>query len=216
VQNRGLRSFAAKPTDAVDLIARWSGNGPVFEHRASVPIPLVTSTASVIPVVIRAPASFGNYRLSLRAEASAIGAVDLSGEVSVAKTGASQVVLPARVTLDRALAPSYAAGENVRVDVLWRPLNKINAYYSASVRIVDTGGNKIVAQDREPRVPTLLWTPGVVVADWFDLPLPRDVPPGEYRVEVLMYTDAGETSALLLDENLAPEETTVLGELEAK
>ncbi|MBM3127286.1 MAG: hypothetical protein FJ009_01460 [Chloroflexi bacterium] len=209
VQNRGARSFAIKPTENLRVIARWNDDAPT---KTTAPMPLVTSSASVVPVRLVAPPRAGAYRLRLE-----IGEWKLPGEVIVAEEEpARQIVLPARVELNAPLKSSYAPGDTIEIWLTWHALNKIDAYYSASVRVVDARGSKIVAQDRQPRVPTLLWRPGDAIADPFEIVLPRDLAPGEYFVQVKMYQADQGVDALLLDENFAPQETMTLGKFAAK
>jgi hypothetical protein len=220
-QNRAPRSFAIKPTE--NLQVDWKtipsplqGEG-LGAGRSNAPLPLVTSTASVIPVRLTAPARAGDYKLELHIASAALGEWKLSGELHVRnEEPARQVVIPARVELSTPLKAQYAAGETIQVDLTWLPLNKIDAYYSASVRVVDTHGTKIIAQDRQPATLTLLWTPGVAVSDRFALTLPRDLAPGEYSVQVLMYQADQGVDALLLDEQFAPREESALGTFTVK
>jgi hypothetical protein len=46
--------------------------------------------------------------------------------------------------------------------------------------------------------PTSLWAPGETIVDQRDLPIPADLPPGEYGVNVGLYWDEGRLP--LLDE----------------
>ncbi|MGE5263420.1 MAG: hypothetical protein ACM3S0_08575, partial [Acidobacteriota bacterium] len=66
------------------------------------------------------------------------------------------------------------------------------------------------APDRQPVTETLLWVPGVDVPDHFTLSLPRDLAPGEYSVQVLLYQPELGMDALLLDDKDNPQEITLL------
>jgi hypothetical protein len=209
IVNRAARSFAIKPTDDLRVTARWNDDAPT---ETAAPMPLVTTSVSVVPVRLTAPARAGAYQLRLE-----IRDWKLSGEVIVAEAEpARQIVLPARVALNAPLKSSYAPGDAIQIALTWLPLNKIDAYYSASVRVVDARGNKIVAQDREPVMQTLLWKPGDAIPDRFEIALPRDLAPGEYFVQVKMYQADQGVDALLLDENFAPRETIGLGKFTVK
>jgi len=209
VQNRAPRSFAIKPTDMPQVDARWN-EGAI--QRVTATMPLVTSSVSIVQVALIAPPRAEMYHLDLRVSGKAIGAWDLSGNVVVQEGApAHQVVLPAHVMLSTPLKSFYAPGDAMDIALTWLPLNKIDAYYSASLRIVDARGNKIAWQDRQPVTPTLLWTPGVAVPDQFTLTLPRDLAPGMYAAQVLMYQADQGVDALVLDENSAPRETITLG-----
>lgn len=205
--------FAIRPTDKLDLTVSWNGDET---QRVSIPMRLVTSKASVIPITLRTPAAAGTYSVTLAANDSVIGRISLSGQVGVGQESAHEVVIPAGVELQSALFGEYSRGSSLSVDLDWIPLNKIDAYYSVSVRVVDSQGNKVIAVDRQPRVPTLLWEPDVPVADHFQLTLPADLRAGTFHLQILMYADNGDTSVLLLDKNLNPEESVDLGEFQVK
>ena len=208
VANRAASSFAITPTDALQVEARWSDD---TSQQTTASLPLVTSSISVVPVQLVAPPRAGVYRLDLRVAGSAIGVWNLSGRVSVQEgEPAHQVVVPAQVELGAPLKSSYAPGDTVGVALTWLPLNKIDAYYSASVRVVDARGEKIAQQDREPSVPTLLWKPGAMIPDRFEIILPRVLAPGEYFVQVKMYQADQGIDALLLDEQFRLHETIEL------
>ncbi|MBI5652960.1 MAG: hypothetical protein HZC40_21310 [Chloroflexi bacterium] len=213
-RNRGKRSFAIKPTDQLRMFANWS-NGTREQVNAA--MPLVTSSVSIIPVRVRAPAQPGDYQLDLQVFGERSEFWNLTGTVSVANgEPARQIIIPARVAPNALLKTHYAAGDTLVFDLLWLPLNKIDAYYSASIRIVDSRGNKIAQQDREPAGRTFLWTPGNAVPDRFTLTLPREILPGEYSIQVLMYQAEQAIDALLLDENFQPHETIDLGQFIVK
>jgi hypothetical protein len=210
VQNRGARSFASRPTDALQVAARWS-DGTTEQVRLA--LPLVTSNVSVVQLQLSAPPRAGAYHLDLDVSGRGIETWKLGGDLAVRnEEPAHQAVLPARVMLSAPLKPAYAPGETIAVDLNWLPLNKIDAYYSVSVRVMDALGNKIASDaDREPAVRTLLWTPGAVVPDRFTVLLPRDLARGEYSVQLLMYQADQGVDALLLDDHNVPRETTTLG-----
>jgi len=212
-QNRNPSSFAIKPTDLLQVDARWDERNT---QHVTASLPLLTTNVSVVPIRLSAPTREGNYRLGLRIAGQGM-AWDLSGEVAVRNEApAHQVVIPAQVALIAPLNPEYARGDEVAVGLRWLPHNKVDAYYSASVRIVNARGEKIIAQDREPRIATFLWTLGSVIEDRFTLTVPRDIAPGEYSVELLMYQAEQGTQVLLLDEKFAPQEKIILGKFIVK
>lgn len=211
--NRNDVPFAVKPTDIVQAEARWSENRI---EALTFPIPLVTSSVSVVPIRLTAPARAGEYELGLETLDPLIGALDVETVANVGNELAREVVLPASVKLNAPMPTSIARGESLRVNLMWLPYNKINAYYSASVRLVNLPGEKVLNVDRQPRVETFLWRPDEFIADEFNLNIPRDIAPGNYRVEVLMYQADTDESALLLDKEFVPQQRIVLGEVEVK
>jgi hypothetical protein len=208
VRNRGKNNFAIQPTNQWQIDATWSDGAA---QRTAVSLPLVTSTASVIPVRLIAPPRAGLNQLSLRVRGDRID-WNLIGEVNV-QSGepAHQVVIPASVGLRASLKNQYVPGDAIIVDLTWLPLNKIDAYYSTSVRVVDARGNKIVAQDREPAESTFMWKPTITVADRFTLTLPTNLAPGEYSIQVMLYQADQGIEVLMLDENFIPREKIELG-----
>ncbi len=215
LQNRRAHSAAIKPTDVLIVEARWS-NGAI--QKVSTSLPLVTSSVSVVPITLRAPLQAGSYHLNLRISGYPLGVWDLAGDVSVSDgEPARQVVLPAQVVLDSPLNAVYAPGDMIDIGVTWQALNKIDGYYSASVRVVDAEGNKKSdAGDREPAVKTMLWVPESKIPDRFSLTLPRDLSPGEYSVQLLMYQADFGVDALVLDKDYVPRESIELGKFVVK
>jgi hypothetical protein len=214
VENHAPRSFAILPTDMPRVDARWSDG---TSQRVTAAMPLVTSSLSVVQVRLTAPLRAGDYHLELRVAGNAIGEWNLTGDVAVKnEEPAHQVVLPAQVFLKSPLQSTYAPGDTLNADLVWLAQNKINAYYSASVRVVDARGNKVANDDRQPGVPTLLWTPGSSVPDRFALALPRDLAPGEYTLQVLMYQADQGIDARLLDAQFVPRPAITLGAFTVK
>jgi hypothetical protein len=215
LENRDAHSVAVLPTDTLQVEAHWSD---ASVQQVTAPLPLVTSTVSVVPVRLTAPSRPGTWQVVLKVSGPAIGIQNLEGQLTVDDgEPAHQIVLPARVQLDSSLKPNYSPGDQVELNLTWQPLNKIDAYYSASVRVVDAKGIKIAgAQDRQPVRETMLWVPGVAVPDRFVLSLPRDLAPGEYSVQLLLYQPELGIDALLLDDVDSPQEITVLGKLAVK
>ncbi len=210
VKNPGAHSVAIKPTEALQIEARWSDGS---RQQLTAAMPLVTSSVSVVPLQLVSPPGTGQYRLDLQVRGNGIGAWDLSGEVAVSdEEPARQAVLPARVVLNSALKPAYAPGATIDVGVTWQALNKIDDYYSVSVRVVDAQGvKKSDAGDREPAEKTMLWVPGSEIPDRFSITLPPDLAPGPYSVQLLMYQANQGIDALLLDDQFVPRETIELG-----
>ncbi len=205
--------FAVRPTDKLELTARWSDGRT---EDLAVPLPLVTSSASVVPISLTAPAKPGSYSVTIVNRNNLLDRMAMQGQVVVGSDGTRETVIPATVELQQPLAGQYDAGATVTVRVIWRALNKIGAYYSVSVRIVDSEGNKLSAIDREPRGKTFLWRPEEAVEDEFDLVLPPETRPGKYRVELLMYEVESGGEVLLLDQKFIPHASILLGEFEVR
>lgn len=213
LQNSGPNAYGVKPTARAVLNASWHSGET---ERLESPLPLVTSNISIVPIKLNAPPSAGTHTVRLTGDDAVLGTTDLTAQVNVGSELDRSVVLPASVELGNPLPTEIARGETLRGDLRWLPYNKINAYYSASVRLIDTNGEKRNNVDRQPIVATLLWQPDKPIIDPFELPIPADTPPGTYTIEVLMYQADTDQSALLLDQTATPREVIPLGTISVK
>lgn len=90
--------------------------------------------------------------------------------------------------------PAPATGDALKVTLLWFNLVQTDQHYSTFVHLTAKGGGPaLVPHDNEPNlgtVPTPRWLPGQLVEDLHILPLPDDLPPGEYELWGGMYAVA--------------------------
>jgi hypothetical protein len=211
--NHNPTPYAVKPTVLAQAEVHWSNNRV---EKVTFPIPLVTSSVSVVPIPMTAPQSPGLYELRVQGIDPVVGRMDAGGVVNVGTELAREVVIPASVKLGAPLAATSVRGATLPVALTWLPYNKIDEYYSASVRLVSTEGDKKSNTDREPAVKTLLWEPDVPVPDQFELKVPSDIPPGKYQIEVLMYQAETDQDVLLLDKEGKPQPVIVLGQIQVQ
>lgn len=211
--NSEANAFAVKPTDLAQFQIKWDDGSA---EQVSVPMPLVTNPVSIIPIPLTAPSRLGKANLELSTEGELLGKFDLSTKVTVTNELATEIVIPASVELSEPLKSGYARGDTIQAALRWETLNKINAYYSASVRLVNADGIKVANVDRQPAQETLLWTPNTTIRDIFQLQIPPDISPGTYRVELIMYQANTDTGALLLDKDFVPQQSILLGEIQVK
>ncbi len=90
-------------------------------------------------------------------------------------------------------AGTGTAGGVLPVTLYWRALGRMDADYAVSVRLVDEAGRRWAQRDGQPvfsLLPTGQWRPGTFVRDEYRLDLPPDVPPGDYRLQVVVYSPA--------------------------
>ncbi len=82
------------------------------------------------------------------------------------------------------------ASDVVQATLWWRASQPLPADYSVSVRLVGVEGQLIAQADNLHPVlgcyPTTRWSPGEVVGDYYELSR-RAVPPGTYRLDVVVY-----------------------------
>jgi hypothetical protein len=215
--NRGSRSYAVRPTDLLRPAAAWYLDGKLVEpSNAVADIPLVTSPeggAAVIPLALTAPVEPGSYRLVIGEPLGSLGSWEAGGTIQVGDRSDEDFPVPAQ--LAGWSVPKVAhAGQLVQVDLTWRSLGKIDAYYSVYVKVVDAGGSAIAGWDGQPRdgvAPTLLWVPGETIGDTVTLSIPISAFPGAYTVEVGMYRAEDLARCLTLSAEGVPLERVVLG-----
>ncbi|MCJ7667563.1 MAG: phospholipid carrier-dependent glycosyltransferase, partial [Anaerolineae bacterium] len=79
------------------------------------------------------------------------------------------------------------------IALYWQALRKIEVDYTVFVHLLDSTGRVLSQRDSQPQNgfrPTSTWTAGEEVADYHGLPLPADIPAGEYWLEVGLYEAA--------------------------
>lgn len=85
-----------------------------------------------------------------------------------------------------AIQPSPAevsAGSTLPFTLTWQSLQPVDVDYVVFVHVRDASGKQVAQYDSPPqggRFPTHLWQPGDVVVDDRQVPLPAELPPGEY------------------------------------
>ena len=91
-------------------------------------------------------------------------------------------------------APGGARAEPIlQLMLYWRVSQPVQWDYALSVRLLDAAGQEVYKQDATHPVlssyPTTLWTPGEVVGDFYELPLPPDN--GHLTLHLLPYRTEG-------------------------
>jgi hypothetical protein len=214
--NHGVRSYAIQPTELLQIDAEWEGSDPRVETVVASDIPMVTSPnggAAVIPVSLMAPSIAGAYRLSLTGQAGPLGSWSATGQIQVGNQATESFPIPAQL-VSWSLAASVRASEELRVELIWRALGKIDAYYSLYVKLIDGEGNAVAGWDGQPlngQAPTLLWLPGETITDVVHLGIPSDTPPGDYTAEAGMYRATDLSRCLTLNEEGVPLDRILLG-----
>jgi hypothetical protein len=89
-----------------------------------------------------------------------------------------------------------SSSEACPLTLYWRAEAPLAADYTVFVHLLDAAGNVVAQGDAPPRAgryPTRWWEPGEIIADQHAIPLPVNLPAGEYRVRTGMYRpDTGE------------------------
>jgi hypothetical protein len=121
-----------------------------------------------------------------------------------------------RATVIAQATPGGAqAGPILQLLLYWRVPQKVSWDYALSLRLIDAAGREIHQQDATHPVlssyPTTLWTPGEVVADFYELPLPPAA--GPLTLHLLPYRSEGPAQwhNLHLNGSTPPQEGIFLG-----
>lgn len=106
-------------------------------------------------------------------------------------------------------------GEVVALTVYWRALATPQHDYSVSLRLYDAAGAQLASVDSQHPVlgmyPTSAWTPGEVVADYYELQIPRALGPSELTWRVVLYRALPEGGWENLPLDGAPDQSEALG-----
>jgi hypothetical protein len=81
-------------------------------------------------------------------------------------------------------------GDSLPLRLYWRTHKKLDRDYTVFVHVRDASGQTVTGWDTEPRentFPTAGWPVGKVIDDLHTIPLPPDIPSGEYQLVLGMY-----------------------------
>jgi hypothetical protein len=79
------------------------------------------------------------------------------------------------------------AGEQIPITFYWETLAAPGQNLTLFIHLVDATNRQVAGFDAPPAFPTAYWQPGYRLADPRLLSLPKDLPPGEYRVQLGWY-----------------------------
>ena len=88
---------------------------------------------------------------------------------------------------------TVAPGSGLPVTLYWQALAEMDIPYTVFVHLLGPDGQVVTGHDGEPvggTRPTTGWVPGEFVTDPHEVPIPADLPSGQYVIEVGLY-DAG-------------------------
>lgn len=102
------------------------------------------------------------------------------------------------------------SGDTLQVTVYWRCLKKMGEDYSVYVRLKDEAGHLWGQTDDWPAkgfLPTSQWKEGMIVRDKYSIETLPGTPPGNYRLEIGMYSVLDEGGTRVLGRWEAPQRT---------
>jgi hypothetical protein len=216
VHNPGAESYAVRPTEQIQASYQWQSPTAPLAGPLAGDVPLVISPdggAAVIPLSFPAPGDPGSYELFLAASDGLLGTWSSKGTVLLGDEADAAFPVPISL-VDWRVPPAGDPGAPLRVDLVWRALGKIDAYYSVYVKLLDAEGHALDSWDGQPRdgqAPTLLWVPGETVDDVVTLAVPGGLASGDYAVVAGMYRAEDLARCLTLDAGGRPTAEVLLG-----
>jgi len=131
------------------------------------------------------------------------------GTIRVGEFGVAHIEHPHNARLANAItflgwngAREIARGQTLPLDLIWRADGAVDEAYTVFVHLIDAQGRVVADADSPPfsgLFPTNRWQVGEVLRDRHRLKIPRDLAPGEYRIEIGMYISATNARVLLDD-----------------
>ncbi len=101
------------------------------------------------------------------------------------------------------LESGFRPGDNIHLTLFWQCLGEMDQSYTVFTHLVDAEGNIVAQKDNPPAdgfYPTTKWAVGEVVRDQYDLLIPPETLPGQYRLVIGMYlAETGERLNVLKD-----------------
>lgn len=85
---------------------------------------------------------------------------------------------------------AFTSGSVLPLTLFWETSAAIPERYKVTVQLLDRAGQLVAQHDTEPGdglMPTTAWEPGQDVADRYGVPLPADLPPGDYTLIAGLY-----------------------------
>ena len=143
-----------------------------------------------------------------------LGIEPVVGHVEITRSPTPQILTPDRPLPEHPqLAPGleltgYNLGKDVAapnellpITLYWRATQTLDDDYLVALQLVDSQGVVVSEQIRRPgndAYPTTEWRAGETIQNWHDLPLPPDIPHGEYPLVVRLLAGGREVGRLPL------------------
>jgi len=151
------------------------------------------------------------------ARAVAVPACSEAEAMSLVPRRVAAVDLDSGLTLLGYDAPAAArAGDTITLTTYWAfrsvPVNEQGVGHSLFNHLLDAAGEKVAQRDGFG-LPERYWREGRVLVQWFELPLPGDMPAGDYTLLTGMYRLSDFTRNRVLDQGDAVEDAVPLGSI---
>lgn len=109
-------------------------------------------------------------------------------------------------------------GDTLTLALYWHSLAQMNQSYSVFIHLLDAQGNIRAQRDSVPQdwtLPTTSWGAGEVIVDHHQLPIPPDMPAGQYQLKIGMYAlDTLERLPVVSGDSATADNSILLGTIE--
>jgi 4-amino-4-deoxy-L-arabinose transferase-like glycosyltransferase len=171
-----------------------------------------------LPIVPDTPSATYRLTVGLKPDAGRATQADL-GSITVSARShrftAPVIRHPQKVNLGSSIAflgyepgsGTIKPGEPFGLTLYWQARAPVAQSYKVFVHLLGSAGNIVAQVDYYPgdgSLPTSGWLAGEYVTDSRQVPLGRDVPPGDYRVEIGMYDESTGTRLPVFDQDGNP------------
>ncbi|RME71539.1 MAG: hypothetical protein D6784_15010 [Chloroflexi bacterium] len=85
------------------------------------------------------------------------------------------------------------AERSLNIKVQWKALRQLSTSYKVFLHLIDEAGRIVAQVDTLPqqgKAPTTGWLPGEIIDDTLKLPIPSDLPGGNYRLVIGLYSES--------------------------
>ncbi|MFQ5594357.1 MAG: ArnT family glycosyltransferase [Anaerolineae bacterium] len=185
------------PSGGNAITSRWPV-GPLIVDQHTVQIP---STAPA-PLQTRLKIGLYDYQSGTRLMVADDGDSVVLGTVSILPAkGMAGVPNPVFIDFEGKLAligfdldrRAVTPGETLHLTLFWQAISPMEEDYTVFTHLLRPPDQIWAQEDDQPRdgqSPTSTWEPGEVIDDRYELALPDDAPPGEYKIEIGVYRPA--------------------------
>jgi hypothetical protein len=91
-----------------------------------------------------------------------------------------------RVALSALAQGSVRQGEKLRLQTLWKAIGAPTREHGIRIELRDAGGAIVHSQEEGFSYPPPRWPKDSIMREWHEVPIGRDLPPGEYRLSLAL------------------------------
>jgi 4-amino-4-deoxy-L-arabinose transferase-like glycosyltransferase len=185
------------------LTSQWEAGQAEMDYYLLPSLPATPPGDYDVQVVVYDPSTM--QRLVVRGdEGSTLGDSFTAAQLRITRPASPPAVEPKHAIQDDALTADLSllgydlsredvnAGDSVEVALYWSAVRDIAEDYLVQLHLEDASGRSWAQEKSRPAYgtyPTNLWGKGEVIRDWHDLPIPAEIPAGEYALHLALESE---------------------------